>query len=160
MVPRAFAALAAALLLSAAPQAGPVSKRLVRFDAKKDNLLKEDAWRPYEKGFERDGRHFACDNGSDPKAARGVSQTVVLNQKAPLPIVAAAWSRAEGVTGSSDSDYSLYLDLAYMDGEPLYGQTAAFSAGNHDWERREVRVLPARPVRSVSFYLLLRRHGG
>jgi hypothetical protein len=160
MIPRTLAAFAAALLLPAAPQSGPVSKRVVRFDAKKESLLKEDAWRPYEKGFERDGRRFACDNGSDPKAARGVSQTVVLNQKVPLPIVATAWSRAEGVTGSADSDYSIYLDLAYMDGEPLYGQTAAFSAGTHDWERREVRVLPARPVRSVSFYLLLRRHGG
>ncbi len=159
MVSRILLALGAIGLLSAAPQAAPVAKRVVRFDAKKDSLLKDDAWRPYEKGFTRDGRLFACDNGGE-KAARGASQAVALNQAAPLPIVAAAWSKAENAGGSADSDYSIYLDLVYMDGEPLYGQTASFTAGTHDWERREVRVLPSRPVRSVSFYLLFRKHSG
>lgn len=46
----------------------------------------------------------------------GVGQTVVLNQKTPQPIVAAAESKAEGVTGSPDNDYALYLDLLYADG--------------------------------------------
>ncbi len=156
--------VAVAHVLSAAalfwlPQDAPPAKRVVRFDSARENLLKEDAWRPYERGFQREGRAFVCDNGLE-RAARGVCQTVVLNQKVPLPIVAAAWSRAENVGGTADSDYSIYLDLVYADGEPLYGQTAAFSTGTHDWERRGVRVLPSRPVRSVSFYLLLRRHSG
>jgi len=152
-------ALGAAALLPGGVRSAPVAKRVVRLDARTENLLKEEAWRPYERGFAREGRHFVCDNGTE-RAARGVCQTVILNQQTPLPVVASAWSRAENVGGTPDSDYALYLDLVYRDGEPLWGQTAAFSTGTHDWERREVRILPSRPLRSVSFYLLLRRHGG
>ena len=73
-------------------------------EADGENLLKPDAWRPYEKGFTRDGETFVCDNGADSGARRGVSQTVVLNQKEPRPIVATCWSRAEGVGGRPNSD--------------------------------------------------------
>ena len=64
------------------------------------------------------------------------------------------------MSGGRDSDYSLYLDLQYADGTPLWGQTANFATGTHDFERREVMVLPEKPVKSVSFYLLLRGHSG
>ena len=95
-----------------------------------ENLLKPDAWRPWQLGFERDGQTFVCDNGSERKVQRGASQTVVLNQTRPEPIVAVAWSKAEGVTGAPDSDYALYLDLVYADGTPLWGQTAPFAVGH------------------------------
>ena len=85
---------------------------------------------------------------------------MVLNQKAPAPIVAEAWSKAEGVGGQADSDYSLYLDLVYADGTPLWGQTREFRTGTHDWQRVEVRIFPAKPVKSVTVNLLLRRHAG
>ena len=99
-------------------------------------------------GFEREDDVFVCDNGKDgPGAGRGASQTVVLNQTRPEPIVAVAWSKAEGVTGSPDTDYSLYLDLVYADGTPLWGQIAPFATGTHDWQRRQVVVLPEKPVR-------------
>ena len=78
----------------------------------------------------------------------------------PEPIVAAAWSKAEGVTGVPDSDYALYLDLVYTDGTSLWGQTAPFATGTHDWQRRQVIVFPERPVRSLAVHLLLRNHGG
>ncbi|MGD0089283.1 MAG: hypothetical protein ABSE73_05125 [Planctomycetota bacterium] len=125
-----------------------------------ENLLKPGAWRAYEQGFERQENTFVCDNATDAKARRGVSQSIELNQTKPQPIVAVAWSKAEGVGSSSDSDYSLYLDLLFSDGTPLWGQTGNFSAGSHDWERREVTVLPEKPVKSVTFNLLLRRHSG
>ena len=105
-------------------------------------------------------RRFLCDNGSDSRGRRGVSQSVVLNQKSPEPIVASALSRCEGVDGSPGSDYALYLDLVYTDGTPLWGQTAPFDCGTHDWQRREVVIMPAKPVRQVSFYLLLRGRAG
>lgn len=119
------------------------------------NLLKPDAWRAYEAGFVATQGLFVCDNG--PAAARrGVVQHVELDQRTPQPVIASAWSRAEGVGGGRDSDYALYLDLTYADGTPLWGQTAAFATGSHDFERREVVVLPEKPVKSLSFYLLLR----
>ncbi|MHC4176936.1 MAG: hypothetical protein ACYSWU_05490, partial [Planctomycetota bacterium] len=42
----------------------------------------------------------------------------------------------------------------------LWGQAAPFSTGTHDWQRRQVLVLPEKPVRQVSFYMLLRGHAG
>ena len=76
------------------------------------------------------------------------TQTVVLNQTRPEPIVAAAWSKADGVGGSRDSDYSLYLDLVYLDGTPLWGQVAPFNVGTHGWEKVQVTVFPEKPGKS------------
>ena len=151
-------AVLAALALAATGAGAAVVKEVIQ--AEGPNVLKADAYGPYVTGFERQGDVFVCDNGDDAAARRGVCQRVVLNQTVPQPIVATAWSKAENVGGSADADYSLYLDLLYTDGTPLWGQTAAFSTGSHDWEQAEVRVLPAKPVKSVSFYMLLRGHSG
>lgn len=142
------------------PPDGAVTKAVLTPKAAGENLLKADAWRGLERGFRRDGRTFVCDNGPDTTARRGASQTVVLHQERPAPIVATAWSRAEGVTGSADSGYALYLDLAYADGSSLQGQTASFRTGDHDWQQAEVVIVPERPVKSVTVNLLLRHHGG
>lgn len=125
-----------------------------------ENLLRTGAWKPYEKGFQRQGAWFLCDNGASAAARRGAAQSVELNQIRPEPIVATCESKAEGVSGTADSDYSIYLDLVYADGTPLWGQVASFSAGTHDWQRRQVVVLPEKPVKRISFNLLLRGHGG
>jgi hypothetical protein len=125
-----------------------------------ENLLDPGAWRPWREGFEREDGVFVCDNASDATAQRGVSQTVVLNQTRPEPIIATAWSRAEAVGGGRNSDYSLYLDLVYSDGTPLWGQVAPFNVGTHAWEKKQVVVFPEKPIRSVSFHVLFRRHTG
>lgn len=67
---------------------------------------------------------------------------------------------AADVGGGRNNDYALYLDPVYTDGTPLWGQTASFDVGTHDWQRREVIVFGDKPVRTVSFHLLLRRHSG
>ena len=139
---------------------GTVVKAVLKAEGAGENLLKSEGWRPWSLGCERRDGEFVCDNGGQATAQRGVSQSITLNQQQPEPIVASVWSKAEGVTGSADSDYALYLDLVFEDGTPLWGQTAAFATGTHDWQRRELIVLPEKPVRSLSFYLLLRRHGG
>ena len=125
-----------------------------------ESLLAPGAWQPWRQGFQRQGDVFVCDNGEDAEVQRGASQNVVLNQTQPEPIVAVAWSKAQGVTGSPDSNYALYLDLVYTDGTPLWGQTAPFAVGTHDFERRQVVVLPEKPIRSLSFHMLLRGHAG
>ncbi|MBW7991811.1 MAG: hypothetical protein FVQ84_17585 [Planctomycetes bacterium] len=139
---------------------GAVVKRVLDLRDAEENLLKPDVWRPWQKGFERQGNIFICDNGDDAKAQRGISQAVVLNQSKPEPIVATAWSRAEAVAGGRNSDYSLYLDLVYSDGSSLWGQTDSYNVGTGKWEKAEVTVFPEKPVKSVSFHMLLRRHKG
>ena len=125
-----------------------------------ENLLKPSAFNPNEKGFDRKGDTFVCDNGSDGKAARGIMQVVTLEQTKPEPIFAVVYSKAEGVTGPANSDYSINLELTYTDRSHLYAQFAPFSVGNHDWERREVYVMPEKPVLDVYYYCLFRKHGG
>lgn len=90
----------------------------------------------------------------------GASQTLTLNRTNCLPVVVHGWSRAEAVSGSADSNYSLYVDILYQDGTPLWGQTGNFTAGTHDWEAREFVILPEKPIRSLTLYCLFRSHSG
>jgi hypothetical protein len=141
---------------------GAVTKTVVRVDETNPhaNLLKPDAWQAFDQGFQRQGQVFACDNGGDAKARRGAFQRVVLDQSRPQPIVAFASSRTDQASGSSDEDYSLYLDLVFRDGTELWGQLARFSCGTHDWQHRRVLVVPDRPIQSVTVNLLFRGHAG
>jgi hypothetical protein len=139
---------------------GTVVKAVLNTKTTGENLLRPSAWAASDQGFTREGNAFVCDNGSARAARRGVTQSVALNQTRPEPIVASAWSKAEGVGGSPNSDYSLYIDLVFTDGTPLWGQVSPFATGSHDWERREVVILPEKPVKQVSFHMLLRGHGG
>lgn len=139
---------------------GEVLKAVLSSDEGGQNLLLEEHWRPHQQGFERRDGLFVCDNGTDASARRGASQSVVLNQTKPEPIAASLWSRATSVSGSSDNNYSLYLDITYVDGSSLWGQTGNFRTGTHDWQRATVLVLPEKPVRSVACHMLLRGHAG
>ena len=137
-----------------------VVKQVITDTAIGENLLVEGAWLKYEQGFNFQDDSFVCDNGDAANVARGASQSIVLDQTRADPIIASVESRCEGVEGSANPDYSLYLDLIYTDGTTLWGQTALFDGGSHDWQRREVVILPNKPVRQVSVYLLLRNHPG
>lgn len=136
-----------------------VSKTIVRAEGAGENLLKPEGWRALD-GVRVGVEKLVCDNGNDAQAHRGFVQSVVLNQTTPQPLIATAWSLAENVGGSRDNDYALYLDLIYTDGTPLWGQTVPFRVGSHDWQKAEVRIFPEKPVKQVSFYLLLRGHSG
>lgn len=102
---------------------------------------------------------LAC-SAPDASGWYGASQTLTLNQSEPVPIVVRGWSRAEEVSGGSDSDYSLYVDIIYRDGTPLWGQTANFSTGTHDWQLRQAVIMPQKPVRSLTVHCLFRKHSG
>ncbi len=139
---------------------GQVVKAILGREVLGENLLRPDAWGPYEKGSRKEGDVWVCDNGSDAQGQRGVAQHVVLNQQRPEPILAIASSKAEGVEGRTDGNYAVYLDLRYQDGTPLYGQQAAFAPGTHDWQERRVVVVPEKPVQSLTMYLLFRNCRG
>ena len=90
----------------------------------------------------------------------GASQTLTLNRTNIAPFIIRGWSKAQEVSGSPDNGYSLYVDIVYADGSPLWGQTADFNCGTHDWEKREFVLLPDKPVKSFTLNCLFRGHTG
>jgi len=123
-------------------------------------------WQAASKGYRvaaGEGRNrsraLACENPSGD-GWFGASQTLQLNRTDVAPLVVRGWSKAEGIAGGTDSGYSLYVDLVYADGTPLWGQTANFRCGTHDWEPRELVILPEKPVRTLTFHCLFRGHAG
>ncbi|MCL2742901.1 MAG: hypothetical protein FWE67_03525 [Planctomycetaceae bacterium] len=136
-----------------------VFKEIVSF-GDGENLIQMDKFRPYEDGYELQNGTFFCERTAESKKGRGATQHIVLNQTTPMPLIAEAESKAENVSGSADSEYSIYLDLTYMDGTQLWGQTVAFSVGTHDWEKKQLTLFPEKPVKSLSFYTLFRGKTG
>lgn len=124
-----------------------------------ENLL-DSKFSAYQEGFTQDGEIIICDNGGDTQAHRGACRGLALNQTQAKPIFVSAESMAENVSGTVDVHYSVYVDLVYQDGSTLWGQSRRFSTGTHDWEKKEFLIFPAKPVKSLTFYVLLRNHSG
>jgi hypothetical protein len=102
---------------------------------------------------------LACE-ATNTTSWTGASQTLELGRTNPLPLVVRGWSKALDVSGSPNSGYSLYVDILYQDGTPLWGQTANFRTGTHDWQYRELLILPERPVKSLTLHCIFRGHSG
>lgn len=137
-----------------------VVKQVVRTKEATRYLLLPEGFHPYGSGFQLEDGVYVCDNGSDSKAGRGLMQTITLNQSRPEPIQAELWSRTENVSGSPSGDYSLYIDLIHDDGTPLWGQTAVFDTGTHDWQKKTLTIQPAKPIKSLTIYALFRNKSG
>ncbi len=164
--------VAQAVLLHSACASAPIVKRQINFANIGNELLTDPGfengagWRPQGKGFEREttivhsGRSAIICHNSSPKAERGAAETIQLNQQVAMPIIATAWSRCQDVSGYPNTDYSLYLDIIYQDGTPLWGQTADFETGTHGWEFRRVVVWPTKPIKTIYIYALFRYHTG
>jgi len=173
---------ALALLLAALPPTASQAKALVvkhalnQMTAGKQLLTNGDLEKlqdgqiaevqPWAKGYEvaaeAHGGKVAA-RISIPEATEeqhGLTYPVVLNQKQPLPFTAVLWSKAQDVSGTADSNYSLYIDLTYTDGTELWGQVSPFATGTHDWQKRTVTVVPEKPVKTVSFHAIFRGHTG
>lgn len=123
-------------------------------------------WGFWEEGYSletevvRTGRAAARCTSTDPSRQYGVAQTVLLNQAKPLPVLVSGWSRAESVSGTADAGYSVYVDIEFTDGDHLWGQTATFDTGTHDWQFRRVVVVPEKPIARLTAYGLFRGHTG
>ena len=111
-------------------------------------------------GEGRSGSQALAVEAADDTGWLGASQTLTLNRTNTAPITVRGWSRSEEVSGGSDSDYSLYVDIIYSDGTPLWGQTGNFRAGTHDWELREFVIAPEKPIRSLTLHCIFRSHSG
>jgi hypothetical protein len=159
-VPDPSAAQTAAPAAPTSSLEGVAAKSVLRLETRATNLLKDSDWKPWSAGFRREQDRFVCENGRDAAGRRGAVQRLVLNQSRPQPIVASAWSKAEGVGGTSDPDYSIYLDLVHDDGSERWAQTASFRTGTHDWQQARLVIFPERPIKSLSFNMLMRKHAG
>lgn len=124
------------------------------------------AWTNWEAGYQpapgegRDGSAAVTCSRQGGDLQHGADQTVTLNQERPTPIIVRAWSKARDVSGTADREYALYCDLEYVDGTPLWGQVTPFAVGTHDWQQRQVLIVPAKPVRSITVHCLFRGHDG
>lgn len=90
----------------------------------------------------------------------GASQNVILNHTEPVKYAIEGWSKSEAVTGSRDSNYSLYVDFTRADGSNLWGQVATFDTGTHDWQFSRTIIADERPMRSANVHIIFRNHGG
>lgn len=155
----------------------PAMKVFKAKDAEKENLLRnggfeqtEDgravAWEWYDRGYElaeeagRDGGAAIRCTGEGTPARNGARQVLQLDQTTPVPILVRGWSRARNVGGTKTSGYSVYVDLIYGDGTPLWAQTGNFSTGTHGWQMQEVRITPVKPVKTITVYALFRGLSG
>ncbi|MBU0610919.1 MAG: hypothetical protein KKI08_23770, partial [Armatimonadetes bacterium] len=107
----------------------------------------------------RSGKQSLCFNNPTRRDTQA-SASVTLNQKQPTPILVQASSKAENVEGQPGRGYSLYVDIYYTDGTPWYGNTRDFQTGTTDWQLGELYLEPAKPIRNVNVYLLLRGKTG
>lgn len=131
---------------------------LVSGAAETVRVLGLDAARPYERGFMRDGDEIVVDNGDDAARRAGAVWSLALNQTEARPFTVRTEARCErGPGGTRTRAFSLYVDLVYMDGDHLWGQTADFAPDpQRGWRAGTVTVIPAKPVRSASVYCLYR----
>ncbi|MFH1920214.1 MAG: NEW3 domain-containing protein [Planctomycetota bacterium] len=99
-------------------------------------------------------------HNSSPVDRSGASQTIVLNQKTPRPIVVRGHAKAANVSGQTGRGFAIYVDIYYTDGTALYGRTINWQTGSTGWQHGQMTIEPAKPIRNVNVYLLLRGHSG
>jgi hypothetical protein len=136
------------------------------FDIDEDGY--PDYWNSYMKGYDYDttglnaksGKRSVHVKNDSISESRGIYTTVVLNQTQPDIVKIAGWSKCVNVSGNKDNNYSIYVDVRYQDNTPLYGQTAQFSTGTHDWEYSEKVITPTKPIKQMNLYAFLRSHTG
>lgn len=124
----------------------------------------DTAWEPVGDGYEldravsRSGTSSLMLRSEDTAGTRGARQVITLDPPVRHPFRVSGWSKA--VRAEVAQDYSIYLDLTYDDGTPLWGQIAAFEQGTHDWEYSELVFDVARPVRTIEVFVLFRKAKG
>ena len=125
---------------------------------------KLSAWRPYGRGFSIDratvhtGRQAIRCECANEREGTGAAFVIRYDVPDKRPIIVGGWSKAEDV--GAGGDYCVFLDVIYADGTPLWGQTATFRRGTHDWEYAARQCWPAKPVREIRAYVFLRRTTG
>jgi len=123
-----------------------------------------EGWEGYGRGFTVDesevysGRRVMKCTARGLEDGMGAVQIIRYEKPDKRPIIVGGWSKAEKVGGGGD--YSVYLDVIYEDGTPLWGKTSAWGRGTHDWEYNARIYWPAKPVREIQTFVFIRRTTG
>jgi len=130
------------------------------------HLMPTEVWAKWASGYEivkeqpHSGEYCLKAVNEPGDAGQGAGQSVELNQKKAEPLKISGWSRAEGVAGEKGYEYSIYVDLQFIDGEGWPMKIAAFETGTHDWEYSELIIEPEKPLKSARFHVFIRNIGG
>ena len=159
-----FSAMAEMTAAEPAPQETvkpAIAKKVLGADQAGENLLRPGDWRPYEKGFQRQGDWFVCDNGTDARARarrhpeRRRSTRPARNRSSP-PVGA-----GPKMLAAARIPTIRFISISFTPtARPSGGRRRISALRTHDWQRRQVVVLPEKPVKQLSFYMLLRGHAG
>ena len=113
-----------------------VAKRVLGMGQAGENLLRPGGWRPYEKGFQREGDWFVCDNGTDARSRCGVTQSVILWKSEDLGYLAvyAAEALVRGTLHREDKSFKAGAigDFQIQGDNILLGQPFIFNRENID----------------------------
>ena len=97
----------------------------------------------------------------------GVFSVVNLNQKAPAKVVLSGESLCEQSLSKPKStmDYSLYVDIVYMDGTKAYaevkkGTCVPFSIDSKEWQKKSVEINDTKAIKQLRIYVLYRWQSG
>ena len=111
--------------------------------------------RPYRGGFALDGEEVVCTVAANAERISGAAWSLSLNQAKPTAVRISAEGRVEAGDGSGEA--LLYIDVAYMDGDHLWGQRSAFPAVTGDWRKRSVMLVPPKPIKSLGIYEMAKK---
>ena len=106
----------------------------------------------YEGGFSRTNDEIIVRGATKKRAA--ACWNVKLLQTVPEPISVSAEAMIE--TGVKYDTVLIYVDISYVGGGNLWGQKAFFDPRISGWQKRTLHILPERPVKSMSVYLMVR----
>ena len=108
----------------------------------------------YRGGFTRDGEEVVCTVTTNANRICGAGWYATLNQRAPEAVRVTMEGKVEA--GDGTGVLELYVDVSYMDGDHLWGQTAAFPVAPCEWRTRAVMLTPSKPIRSLGIYGIAR----
>ena len=148
---------AAALALSMCARGGDVLAALDGAAANETRLEAAKA-RPYKDGFSLDGSEIVCAVGTNAERTCGAGWHVSLKQGEPAAVVVSAEGKVE--SGNGSGEVQLYIDVTYMDGDHLWGQRRSFPTVPCDWRKRTVVIVPPKPIRSISVYVIAKKGAG
>ena len=128
------------------PIDGTAAVKVTRFEAAKAAQ--------YRGGFARDGEEVVCTVSTNADRICGAGWFATLNQRAPAALRISMEGKVEAGNGSGSVE--LYVDVSYMDGDHLWGQTSHFAPVPGDWRTRHVMLMPPKPIRSLGIYGIAR----
>ena len=132
----------------------------MEFDIDQDTL--PDNWRYYVNPFEwklgqsRSGDYCITVHSDELNYSVGAVQSVTFNPPYEQPLIVEGWSKCIDCVGEQSSNYSIYVDLWYTDGTPLYGQIAQFNPRSREYHYARKVIFPEKPIAKASVYLLFR----